>query len=375
MAATWKKVHLHAENTTHGTITANLTDINTAVTSGTNYELVLATTAGSSSELKTQTVNFGAGAFSAAPPTNYVTNNADDVMDGDLTVDNIILASDDDTTISVAGVAEANNVVGLEMNINAGKGRGTGKGGDIIFSVAPAGVSGNTENALAESLRIKQDKDVQFSADIVLPDVTGSNTAGNSIVFHGGASTGSGTGGSITFKTSVKDDDGAAVLNTFEDALTIAAATTEGGEPTVTIAGDLIVSGTTTTVNTSNLEVEDHIIMVATHDSPTPATGTAAGLEIETSTTAAARPRLEWTKDLGASNAATYDGSGTGAGLTGWGLKNHQASNQALFPISVMEFEGASATAPTGNSAGIGSFYFASSNIGTAAGELYIRVL
>lgn len=375
MAATWKKVHLDSENTTHGTITATLGDVATEIAGGTSLELVVSDGAsGSENELKTRSITFGAGAFAGAPPTNFITNNADDVLDGDLKVDNLILAHDDNSTISVAGVAEADNVAGVEMNINSGKGRGTGKGGDIIFSVAPAGDSGNSENALAESLRIKQDKDVQFSGDIVLPDASGNNAAGDSIVFHAGASTGSGIGGSITFKTSVRDDDGTNVVNTFEDALTIAAATTEGGEPTVTIAGDLVVSGTTTTVNTTNLEVEDHIILVATNASPSPANGTAAGLEVETSTTASKRPRFEWTRDQGASNASTYDGTGTAVGLTGWGLKNHQETNQALFPIAVMEFNGASATAPTGNSAGIGSFYFASSNIGTANGDLYIRV-
>lgn len=141
----------------------------------------------------------------------------------------------------------------------------------------------------------------------------------------------------------------------------------------VTIAGDLTVSGTTTTINTTNLEVEDHIILVATNSTPTPDTGTAAGLEIETSATAGHRPRFEWTKDEGASNDGTYDGSGTNTGLTGWKLSNHQATNQAYFPISVMEMVGNSASAPTGNSAGVGSFFFASSNIGTTDGELYIR--
>lgn len=375
MAATWKKVHLDSENTTHGTITATLGDVSTEIAGGTSLELVVSDGAsGAENQLKTRSITFGAGAFAGAPPTNFITNNDDDTMNGDLTLDNLILASDDDTTISVAGVASASNVPGVEMNINAGKGRGTGKGGDIIFSVAPAGDSGSTENSLAESLRIKENKDVQFSGDIVLPDVSGSDTAGNSITIKAGASNGNANGGSITFQTSLKDADGAAVVNGFEDALVISAATTEGGEPTVTVSGDLVVSGTTTTVNTTNLEVEDHIILVATNASPSPANGTAAGLEVETSATASKRPRFEWTKDQGASNASTYDGSGTAVGLTGWGLKNHQETNQALFPIAVMEFNGASADAPSGNSAGIGSFYFASSNIGTANGDLYIRV-
>ncbi len=81
----------------------------------------------------------------------------------------------------------------------------------------------------------------------------------------------------------------------------------------VTIGGNLTVNGTTTTLDTANLLVEDKIIMVANTATPTPDTGTASGIEVETSGTAAQRPRLEWTKDLGASNDGTYDGSGTAA--------------------------------------------------------------
>jgi hypothetical protein len=142
----------------------------------------------------------------------------------------------------------------------------------------------------------------------------------------------------------------------------------------LTVAGDLTVNGTTTTLDTTHLLVEDHIIEIATNASPSPDNGTEAGLEVQTSTTPSKRPRFEWTKDLGASNDGTYDGTGTAVGLTGWGLKNHQESNQALFPIAIMEMDGADATAPTGNSAGIGSFYFASSNIGAVDGTLYLRV-
>ena len=165
--------------------------------------------------------------------------------------------------------------------------------------------------------------------------------------------------------------------NGYFDSITTTSGTVQGnlsvgGNATVT--GNLTVNGTTTTVNTTNLNVEDHIILVATNDTPTPDTGTAAGLEVETSGTAGHRPRFEWTKDEGASNDGTYDGSGTGTGLTGWKLSNHQETNQAYFPISVMEMVGNSASAPTGDSAGVGSFFFASSNIGVADGELYLRV-
>jgi len=135
----------------------------------------------------------------------------------------------------------------------------------------------------------------------------------------------------------------------------------------LTVTGDLTVSGTTTTINTTNLEVEDHIILLATNASPTPDTGDDAGISVETSGTAGARARITWAKDQGASNDGTYDGTGTATGLTGWSCTNHQDSNQASFPIAIMEFS-TDASAPSGNAAGIGSFHF-----DTGDDKLYIR--
>jgi cytoskeletal protein CcmA (bactofilin family) len=135
----------------------------------------------------------------------------------------------------------------------------------------------------------------------------------------------------------------------------------------LTVTGDLTVSGTTTTINTTNLEVEDHIILLGTNGSPTPDTGTLSGIEVETSGTASKRSSIIWTKDLGASNDGTYDGAGTAVGLTGWACTNHQESNQASFPIAVMEFS-TNSTAPTSNSAGVGCFHY-----DTGDDKLYIR--
>lgn len=135
----------------------------------------------------------------------------------------------------------------------------------------------------------------------------------------------------------------------------------------LTVTGDLTVSGTTTTINTTNLEVEDHIILLGTNGTPTPDTGTLSGIEVETSGTASKRSSIIWTKDLGASNDGTYDGSGTAVGLTGWACTNHQESNQASFPIAVMEFS-TNSTAPTSNSAGVGCFHY-----DTGDDKLYIR--
>ena len=49
----------------------------------------------------------------------------------------------------------------------------------------------------------------------------------------------------------------------------------------VTITGDLIVSGTTTTINTANLTIEDNIMILNSGQTGTPAASLRSGIEIE----------------------------------------------------------------------------------------------
>ena len=117
----------------------------------------------------------------------------------------------------------------------------------------------------------------------------------------------------------------------------------------VTVAGNLTVSGTTTTVNSTTVEVADKLIKLANVATPTTTTGSGGGVQIETSGTEAQFPEFKWTKDLGGGNTS---GAGTANGLTGWTLSNHRTSNQADHYISIMDFGTADAS---GNSAGVGS--------------------
>lgn len=138
----------------------------------------------------------------------------------------------------------------------------------------------------------------------------------------------------------------------------------------LTVAGNLTVSGTTTTVNTANLEVQDHIVQIATSSSPSPTAGDNAGIQVETSTNEAHMPEFKWQKDKGGAGTGHtgYDNSGTSNGLTGWSVSNHAISNQQDFPIAIMDFKD-DAGAPSGNSAGVGSF-----TLNTNDDSIYIRV-
>lgn len=121
---------------------------------------------------------------------------------------------------------------------------------------------------------------------------------------------------------------------------------------TVSIPGNLTVSGATTTLNTATLTVEDKNIKLADVSSPTTTTANGAGIQVETSATEAEFPELKW------------DNSGK---LTGWTLSDHKASGNEDFPVAVMKFGTA---APSGQpDAGQGTLFADATN-----NEIYVYV-
>jgi len=204
---------------------------------------------------------------------------------------------------------------------------------------------------------------------VLIGDGTGFTAAalsGDATMANTGAVTVTGSAGDFTVGTSLRT---ATIDYTDGDvAMTIAdggAVTTSGA---LTVTGDLTVNGTTTTVNTATLEVEDHIILLATNASPTPDTGTTAGIQVETSATEGHMPEITWTKDVGASNDGTYDGSGTLSGLTGWRVSNHQVTNQRDFAIQVCDYKTDTGAPSSENSAGMGAML-----LNTYDQKVYVR--
>ena len=123
---------------------------------------------------------------------------------------------------------------------------------------------------------------------------------------------------------------------------------TGSGSNGITVAGDLTVSGSTTTVNSTELAVADKIIHVANgSDSASNATG--AGMSVDTNHSAGL-PRVIWTN---------------GAALSGWGVGGE--GDGSLHPVAVMD-QGTDTIGSSDNSSGVGSFYFE-----TDAADLWIR--
>ena len=121
-----------------------------------------------------------------------------------------------------------------------------------------------------------------------------------------------------------------------------------GDDTTVVIRGNLQVDGTTTTVNSTTLTVDDKIITAASGGANAAGVGT-AGIEIDTSD----------------STQLPFMGFVDGAGLTEMVVKAE--GNTTAFPIAIMEFS-SNSTTPSGNAGGVGSFHF-----DTGDDKLYVR--
>jgi hypothetical protein len=123
-----------------------------------------------------------------------------------------------------------------------------------------------------------------------------------------------------------------------------------GDDTTVVIRGNLQVDGTTTTVNSTQLTVDDKIITAASGGTDATTVGI-AGLEIDTEDT----------------TQLPFMGFVHGAGLTEMVVKAE--GNTTAFPIAIMEFS-ANSTPPSGNAGGVGRFHF-----DTGDNKLYIRTV
>jgi len=121
-------------------------------------------------------------------------------------------------------------------------------------------------------------------------DGSGTDVAGSNLTFKAGAGTGTGAGGSILFQTA----DGAGVSGTGVNSFTTAMTVADNGA--VTIAGDLTVNGTTTTVNSNTVEIGDNIILLNRDETGTPSQN--AGLEVERGTATNVYLRWNETSDI-----------------------------------------------------------------------------
>ena len=158
--------------------------------------------------------------------------------------------------------------------------------GTLAVGDGGTGASSLTSNAILtgnSTSAIQAEADLTFSSNKVIPTAsahdaagtaltisagattagTTSNIAGGALTFQGGQGKGSGAGGDIIFQTANAGGTGSS-LNSLATALTLSDDLSAAFAGAVTVAGNLTVNGTTTTVDTATLAVEDPLIALAT---------------------------------------------------------------------------------------------------------------
>lgn len=291
MAAGWKKVLVEDANVQVGTITANLANNTSDITSansGTTFNMVTSANAGGSAgELQIRTMNLGTAAFSAASDFqasgSYLTASdmvKDLVAGTGLTggANDVLYGTDADVTISLANIADMRvlgNVSGataapVAVTINDTDNMSDASASTLATSESiKAYVDSEISSNAAPTNFLTDDADDTMSGvltangfiapSLTVTAATGTNTAGTALNIAAGQGTGSGAGGAITFQVADGGASGSAA-NTLVTALTIADDKTVTAAGNVVITGTLQVDGTTTTVNSENVLLEDHFL-------------------------------------------------------------------------------------------------------------------
>lgn len=255
-----------AKSGTTATLSVDLDD--TAVTPG-SY--------GSSTAIPTFTVDQQGRltAAGSAAITTTLTIQSDDAVDNA-----VALASDKLKILGGTGLTTSNSGDDVTINVDAGGISNSMLANDSTFL-------GSTELTLGDTTGTTSTIDGMQVIHGV--DGSGTDAAGTNLTLKAGAGTGSGTGGSIIFQTADGATSGTGV-NSFTSAMTIA----DNGA--VTIAGDLTVNGTTTTVNSNTVEIGDNIILLNRDETGTPSQN--AGIEIERGTATNVYLRWNETSDI-----------------------------------------------------------------------------
>ena len=285
--STWKKVLLEDANITVGTITPDLTDITTDLSAANHDSIELVVLAGG--ELKTITADFNTGAFN--PTTANTMGNGFTVSASTNTTPSTITESDTLLIAAGSGITTTATADGTITIGNAAPFTGDVFDNDATFaSLRAQGTTkgdvglGNVENtALSAYTGSGGALDNQYIANganystLVLGTSSSTALAGDTALLAIGTSSTTALAGNtaVDVVSSANLLAGLALLDNGANIVIGSA-----GNTTVKIAGNLQVTGTTETVSTTELKVEDITIAVAS-GSTTAASANNSGLEVD----------------------------------------------------------------------------------------------
>ena len=191
--------------------------------------------------------------------------------------------------VAITGFATVSPGYNLTTNVTGAKFKGTATDSDALGGVTAANyLRSNANDTTSGTLGVVNDNGMTVGVDSDLSmSVSGNDVTIKNVTSNGNLLFGINQGGSPA------------------TAITI-----DGSTNSVTIAGDLTVSGTTTTLNTNNLLVEDPLIVVAKNVTGAPAFD--AGLIVERGSTA--NVGFFWDESLDEWSAVNTTETGSTAG-------------------------------------------------------------
>lgn len=403
LAVTVKDGVIDVANFTPGTIVTESEGI-----AGSDNDTSIATNAAIIDYVSAQVSASGSGTITGvqvASGNGILSSDATNVTSGNFSTtlsavgyDGISVTSDginadvDTTTIQLTGSAGAKKIAAVTGTITATNNAFLVTAGDVFDYVAAnttnnAGTVTSVAISGTDGIQVDSGSPITSSGTITLGlssvPITSlaesSITIGSTAIELGDSSTsiagltalsgptGEGAGLDISHVDSIQQDNSDVSLFTSLGDYNVTIGSNNSGYGVV-IPGDLTVNGVTTTINTTEVNIEDHILKLAheTTDSNQNINGaTGGGIQLATNSNANSSywPEFKWTKAKGGGNST---GAGTADGLTGWSLSNAQTQANTDHPVAIMDF-GSSAPSSQ-NSAGIGSFFMDST------GEaLYVR--
>lgn len=352
--STWKKVHVEDANTTHGTITATLGDISTATGAG-SYELVVSDgSSGAENELKTRSFSFGSGAFATVSGSN----TGDEVAATTSTAGIVELATDGEAN---AGTDTARAITPSNLGAFTGTANivtvgtiatGVWQGTDV--AVAHGGTGASTASGARTNLGVAIGSDVlaydaNLQSFVTALDLPTSDGNANQVLATDGSGTLSFADAAVNTDVDVSDANLRSRLAALDNSATINIGDADD-DCTVVIRGNLQVDGTTTTVNSTTLTVDDINIVVASGAaSASAANGAGLTVDVDADAAYSVNPQLQW--------------HSSHSNFSEWQMVKGGGESTA-FVAAMMEE--ANYSALNGTTPGIGTF-------GMVGGELYIQ--